>query len=183
MRAKGVGMRRFLLAAYVALGCLVVATSVFAATEQEIQAALSASTNLGATLAQYAGDPNLSAAVAAVVEGNPALAAAYVAAADSVTGANATAVQQAVGTGLANAASAFAAQGGASGDANTQTVIAAIDSSNNANLIASAAASISPTAGGLAGGTNTALGFALANNSITVNNTTSCVSPSRPGPC
>lgn len=169
-------MRRFFLAASLVLSFLAAMPSAYA-QQAPTQAQLN---QAQAILAQYPnGGTALQDAIAAAVEQDPALASAFASAAANAT----PAIQASIGTGLAQAANFFANQGTSSGTSNAETVLNAINNSGNTTLIASAAASISPTAGGLVG-TNTALALALNLNATTnTGGQTSCVSPSRPGPC
>lgn len=170
----GVPMRRYFLAACLALGFLMIVPGAFA--QQTVTPTAQQTAQVANILAQYPnGGAALAAAITAAVEADPSLS--YAVAAASAT---ATPDQQtAMGTGLADAANYFSNLGTAAGTADANEIVAAI-ATGSTIMIASADAEISPTAGG--GGSGGTFG-SLATNNTSGSGQTSCVSPSRPGPC
>jgi hypothetical protein len=161
-------MRKYFLAACLFLGIFAVMPPVFAqdaAGEAQIQA----------IVAQYPdGGPGLVAAITAAVETNPALAADV-----SFVAFNATPAQQeAMGTGLANAANYFADQHTPAGDLAYNEIMTAA-ANGPPTLIAAVDAAVEPTAGN---GRNGNVPFGQLVSDSVHDQQQRCVSPSKPGP-
>lgn len=167
-------MRKLILAACLGLGVIAMSPASFA-QQGAPQITQAMRDQVSALLAQYPdGGAPLAAAITAAVEANPALAYAIASAAFSATPAQ----QTAMGTGLADAANYFANLNTGNGTNDANEIVAAI-ATGPAVMIAAADAEISPTAGGGGGGT----AGGLATNNTSGSGQSSCVSPSRPGPC
>ncbi|HVA12852.1 MAG TPA: hypothetical protein VNF99_06365 [Stellaceae bacterium] len=160
-------MRSYFLAAFMFLG-------LFAIVSPASAQPISGQAQIQALLAQYPnGGAGLTAAITAAVEANPALAADVAAVALNANPAQ----QEAMGTGLADAANFFGSQGTVAGNAARDEILTAA-ANGPPDMVAAVDAAIEPTAGG---GPNGAFGGLVSN--FQPSSQHSCVSPSRPGPC